>query len=342
MAGLIAKLWKRSPADPFDPALGGMGGARQGPGPAGTSGVPGTTSVTRTFHGRSPRDVKINADSDVGFNQGLDGVDIRQESRAHSSGQRNPRDTPEVVTPRPKAIADLRRSPREWFGGLPLRSDAVSPGTHAAGGGLNPLMPARMRAATPPMTPKPPGPAASRTSAAACRGRRTCGTRSRSGGRTRPARCTSTWPPRRPDQGPGGLAGQGAGGGRRNLGSPVSVPSRYVWDQGGVQTWSVQRQMPYGGKGDGARGASLNGTRYYAEGPPIAVNAALGSYGVSRLRGPRHRPVYFNEPAPWTSQFYDTTASWGPRTSRGQAGRPPMPFTPQPDPGRGGMNSTGR
>ena len=143
MAGLIAKLWKRSPADPFDPALGGMGGARQGPGPAGTSGVPGTTSVTRTFHGRSPRDVKINADSDVGFNQGLDGEDIRQESRAHSSGQRNPRDTPEVVTPRPKAIADLRRSPREWFGGLPLRSDAVSPGTHAAGWGLNPLMPAQ-------------------------------------------------------------------------------------------------------------------------------------------------------------------------------------------------------
>ena len=122
----------------------------------------------------------------------------------------------------------------------------------------------------------------------------------------------------------------------------MSVPSRYVWDQGGVQTWSVQRQMPYGGKGDGARGASLNGTRYYAEGPPVAVNAALGSYGVSRLRGPRHRPVYFNEPAPWTSQFYDTTASVGTPDQPGPGGQAPDAIYTSPDPGRGGMNSTGR
>ena len=138
MAGLIAKLWKRSPADPYDPALAGVGGAQQGPGPAGTSGSPGTTSATRTFGGRSPRDVKIRADTNVGFDQGLEGEYVRQESRAYSSGSHNPRDTPEVVTPMPRLIAGLRKAPGEWFGGLPLRSDAVSPAQHAAGVGPEP------------------------------------------------------------------------------------------------------------------------------------------------------------------------------------------------------------
>ena len=110
--------------------------------------------------------------------------------------------------------------------------------------------------------------------------------------------------------------------------------NRYVWNQGGVQTWSVNRQMPYGaGRGDGARGADLNGTRYYAEGPPIAVNAALGSYGVSRLRGPRHRPVYFNEPAPWTTQFTTRRPASGRRTTPGRAARRRTPSTPVPTPG---------
>jgi hypothetical protein len=121
----------------------------------------------------------------------------------------------------------------------------------------------------------------------------------------------------------------------------VTVPSRFVWDGGGVQTWSVQRQMPYTGRGDGARGADLNGTRYYAEGPPVNLNGGLGAYGVARLRGPNHRPVYFNEPAPWTSQYYDTTASVGTPDAPGPGGQAPDAVYVSPEVPRG-FNSTGR
>jgi len=105
----------------------------------------------------------------------------------------------------------------------------------------------------------------------------------------------------------------------------------------------MQRQMPYGSgeRGDGARGAQLTGTRYYAEGPPVALNAGLGDYGVRRLRGGK-RPVGFTEPAPWTSQFYDTTASVGTPDSPGPGGQSPDDVYVSPDPGRAGANSTGR
>ena len=107
--------------------------------------------------------------------------------------------------------------------------------------------------------------------------------------------------------------------------------------------------MPYSGRGDGARGADLNGTRYYAEGPPVNVNGGQGAYGVGRLRGPNHRPVYFNEPAPWTSQYYDTTASVGTPDAPGCA-RPgpqrrlhlPRCGTGRAEPGRGGRPDGGR
>ena len=91
MAGLISKLWKRTPADPYDPALAGIGGVQAGPGPAGQSGFPGSTSSTRVNAGKSPRDVKVESDSNVGWDNGLEGTMVRQESRAYSSGSRNPR-----------------------------------------------------------------------------------------------------------------------------------------------------------------------------------------------------------------------------------------------------------
>ena len=72
------------------------------------------------------------------------------------------------------------------------------------------------------------------------------------------------------------------------------------------------------------------------------MNARAGHYGVSRLRGPNHRPVYFNEPAPWTSQYYDTTASVGTPDSPGPGGQAPDAIYTSPDLGRGGLNSTGR
>jgi hypothetical protein len=341
VAGLIAalKLRRREP-DPYDPHLAGRGGYTDGPGRTGEAGFPGSTSATRVNNGKPPRAVKIKSDSNVGFDQGFEGDQARQAGRHYGEGWANPRETSYVSTPQPRTIASLRKGPGEWFGGLPLRSDAVAPADHVVGG--NPL-----------------------TGAAAAGGHSTYDTETPrtsrqpdiSGGvpgsnnvrnsialryQAAPGQYRTYKSAPRADQGDAGPAESGAGGGRWASAPEVTVQSRFVWDQGGVQTWSVQRQMPYNGRGDGARGADLNGTRYYAEGPPVAVNAGQGSYGVSRLRGPNHRPVYFNEPSPWTSQFYDTTASVGTPDAPGPGGQAPNAVYTSPEVSRAGLTGTGR
>ena len=341
MAGLIAKLWKRSPADPYDPALAGMGGRQDGPGPAGQSGFPGSTSATRVNNGKSPRDVKVESDSDVGWDNGLEGEVIRQESRAYSSGSRNPRDTPDVVTPGTRVIASLRRSGQEWFGGMPMRSDAVTPAVHTAGG--NPLMPAQDAGGHSTYDTETPRTSRQPVISGGVPGSQNVRNQIAQRWKNPPGQMHTYKSKARPDQGDASPAESGAGGGRWGWTSEVTVPSRTVLADGGYWTWSVQRQMPYGGRGDGARGADLNGTRYYAEGPPVEglANAGQGAYGVSRLRGPNHRPVAFNEPAPWSSQYYDTTASVGTPDAPGPGGQAPQAVYVSPDVPRG-LNSTGR
>jgi hypothetical protein len=57
------------------------------------------------------------------------------------------------------------------------------------------------------------------------------------------------------------------------------------------------------------RGAVLDGNRFY-QAPDTELNQG-GAYG-KRIRGhQRHRPTIFSEPAPKNSQFYDTTADAG-------------------------------
>lgn len=345
MAGLIQrlKLGGRPPKTPWDPALAGMGGARQAPGRTGQDGYPGSTSSTRTFKGASPRSVKIEADSNVGFDQGFEGVQVTQPGRHHGEGWRNPRDTPPVVTPRPRTIGSLRRQSAEWYGGLPNRSSDVSPATHAAGAGLNPLMPAAAAGGHSTYDTETPRTARQPDISGGVPGsnnvRNTVALRWQAP--PGPMRMYSSAP--RPDQNPPSEGESGSGGGRWSSTTPVMVPSRFVWNTGGVQTWSVQRQMPYNGRGDGARGADLNGTRWYAEGPPVNVDGGMGSYGIARLRGPNHRPVSFTEPAPWTAQFYDTTASVGTTDAPGPGGQAPAAIYTSPELGRGGLvNPTGR
>jgi hypothetical protein len=313
MAGLIAALMgRKAPKTPWDPALAGLGGDKQGPGPAGQSGRPGTTSATRTFKGVSPRDVKLESDTNVGFDQGFDGVQWRQGGRPYAEGWENPRDTPEQPTPRPRTIAVLRQSPAEWYGGLPMYSDQVPQRVDTVGG--NPLSIAQAYGGhstydtETPRTQRQPD--ISGNVPGSNNVRNTIALRWQN-----PPGIMHTYKSApRPDQNPKVDGESGAGGGAWSWTDLVTVISRYKWagTSGGVQTWSVERQMPYGaGRGDGARGADLNGTRYYAEGPPINVNGGQGSYGIARLRGPNHRPVFFTEPAPWTAQFYDTTADVG-------------------------------
>ena len=112
------------------PAPGGTPPGRARPG---SPGFPGTTSATRYFKGASPRDVKLEADIGVGFDQGFAGVQVRQEAAPTRRGGINPRDTPEVITPQPRHDRVAAADPREWFGGMPLRSDAVAPADDTAG-----------------------------------------------------------------------------------------------------------------------------------------------------------------------------------------------------------------
>jgi hypothetical protein len=345
MAGLIAALTKRrAPSTPFDPALEGIGGDTSGPGPAGASGFPGSTSQTRTFRGLSPRAVKLESDTNSGFDQGSDGTETRQVGRAYSEGWSNPRDTPDVTTPRPRITASLRTDPREWFGGLPLRSDAVAPANDIVGG--NPLMRAQDVGGHSTYDTETPRTARQPDISGGVPGSQNVRNTIAQRYKNPPGQLHTYQSRPRPDQAPVNPGGQATDGNVHpdRVVSLVTVPNRFVWGQGGVQTWSVERQMPYGSgeRGDGARGADLNGTRYYAEGPPVNTNGGLGAYGVSRLRGPNHRPVFFSEPAPWTSQFYDTTASVGTPDSPGPGGQSPDAVYVSPDPGRGSLTGTGR
>lgn len=103
----------------------------------------------------------------------------------------------------------------------------------------------------------------------------------------------------------------------------VLVPSRYVSREGGQEGYAVNRPetfakgsvagFPSGYKGDEhLRGGRLTGQRYFGA---IADQQRIGldsdAYGISRRRGPRHRPVRFQTPEPWTANYYDVAPEQG-------------------------------
>lgn len=111
----------------------------------------------------------------------------------------------------------------------------------------------------------------------------------------------------------------------------VSVPSRYVFGgiNGGTDNLDdlmTARRMPYTGHGGSIqeiapshglkniRGAVLDGNRYYQEpdGGAGLAGRQGGGFGYYGSRANTlHRPTVFAEPAPWASQYYDTTADAG-------------------------------
>ena len=124
-----------------------------------------------------------------------------------------------------------------------------------------------------------------------------------------------------------------AGKGRHFPVTEVTVPSRYVFNgvNGGTDALDdtlQARQMPYTGHGSesgmvspvtgrpqhargSVRGAVLNGDRLYLEQSlQVSGLGQGGAFGKAR-RTQRHRPTIFNEPAPRTGRFYDTSANSG-------------------------------
>lgn len=326
MAGLISRLLGGKP-DPNrqvgpgqEPAV-GVGGYVLGTGPTGQYGFPGSTSQTRTFpsNGRvpySPRAVKIRGDYDTDANSssGTDPETRQASYRGDVPGARtsNPRLTRPVTAPQTTIRQEMQsNSPAEFYGGPALRT---TPGRNdTAGGYINRtgaramgLSAADARDTTTPWVEAQP--VISGGVPGAQNVRNQVAQRYKN-----PAGQIHTYlSAPRADQATVNPGGQATDGNVHPgaVVQPVSVPNRALFEE---ITWSILREMPYGGRGDGARGADLNGQRYYATGQTDQfMNGGQGEFGIQRLNGSGNkRPVGFTQPAPWTSNFYDTTNSVG-------------------------------
>lgn len=345
MAGLIRALFGGRSRPPDPNPLPGLGGYRMPRGPAGESGFPGSTAQTRTMRGNSPRVAGLRADSNTGWDSGLGSATIERQASYRGDIQGaavdSPRRTGQVRSPQGVLRQRMQTNdPSEFFGGPALRT---RDGNQTAGG--NPLSGAAQvgghsvrETETPPVQRQPiiavgvPGSQNVRNTIA-LRYKQT------------PGQVHQYQSAARPDQAPVNLGGQSTDGNVKPwlAATPVSVPSRFVFAGGGNQTWTMLRQMPYGGRGDGARGAALSGIRYYATGQADQFfNAGQGDYGIGRSRGSDHkRPVSFATPAPWTTNFYDTTDSVGTQDAPGTPTQAPNLVYTSPTTGRA-SNGTGR
>lgn len=103
----------------------------------------------------------------------------------------------------------------------------------------------------------------------------------------------------------------------------VMVQSRYVSPEGAMEGYAVDRPLVFarGGlagypdsyvRSSGVhhlRGGRLTGQRYFgAIRDQQRVGLDSDAYGLSRARGPRHRPVRFEQPVPWSANYYDVPA----------------------------------
>lgn len=332
MAGLIKALFggRDRPPDP-DP-LPGLGGYRLPRSPSGETGFPGSTSQTRTFATRNPRAAKINADTNSGANNALGTTQVvRQASYRgdiHVADQNrtvasvNPRVTSWTSQPRTRIREIMQgNSPAEFFGGPMLKTGpgndtaGANPGrrSQAAGGHDNLDTTTLWAKAQPLIGEGTPGSNNVRNEVAQRY-------------KNAPGQGHTYKSAARADQAGVVPGGQAADGNVKidRASTDVTVQNRFQFAGTGSQSWAVLREMPYGGRGDGARGANLNGTRYYATGQTDQFwNAGQGDYGIERVRGAGNkRPVGFTEPAPWSAQFYDTTDDVGtsdsPNASPGQ------------------------
>lgn len=99
----------------------------------------------------------------------------------------------------------------------------------------------------------------------------------------------------------------------------VTVQSRWVSREGAQEGFAADRRIPYhihartpGYRGAPSnRGADLNGQRYSMALKEQTIGLPNGEYGISRRRGPLHRPVRFEQPGPWTANFRDEAPDSG-------------------------------
>lgn len=345
MAGLIAALFGGKPRheDTTARPVPGIGGYAMGPGPAGQSGYPGSTAATRIMRGRNARLARVRSDTNTGWESGLGSDTVTQQAsyRAETHGSRivSPRDTPTVTTPLGQLRQNMRGQRGEFYGGPMQRT---GPGNNTAGG--VPMTPAAQAG----------GHSQRDTTTAWIRAQQPLGGQAPGSENVRnqvaqkykakPGDVHTYKSAARADQAPVLPGGQAVDGNVKAdlVCQDVTVPSRFVMP-GGTTGWSVQRRMPYTGRGDGARGAQLSGQRYYGTGQADQFwNAGQGNYGIARVQGSGNkRPVSFTEPAPWTANFYDTTSEVGTSDAPGTPTQGGQAVYVSPSAGRA-SNSTGR
>ena len=125
----------------------------------------------------------------------------------------------------------------------------------------------------------------------------------------------------------------------------VVVQSRYVSPEGAQEGYAMNRPLLFTKGGTPAaypdsyvrstgnhhlRGGRLTGQRYFgAIRDQQRIGLPSDSYGISRARGPRHRPVGFTPPQPWTANYRDSAPEEAPASdmihvspSRPPRGRP--------------------
>jgi hypothetical protein len=344
VAGLIAALFggRDRPQDNTNPVP-GIGGYAMGPGPAGQSGYPGSTSATRTMRGRNARLAKIRSDTNTGWESGLGSDTVTQQGsyRADTHGSKivSPRDTPTVTTPKGQLRQDMQSTPGEFYGGPMQRT---GPGNNTAGG--VPLTPAARAGGHSQRDTTTPWIQAQYPIGGDAPGSNNVRNQIAQRYKNTPGQVRTYRSAPRADQTPVLSKGQNADGNVRAelAAQDVTVPSRFVMP-GGQTGWSIQRRMPYTSAGDGSRGAHLNGQRYYGTGQQDQFwNAGQGNYGIERQRGSGNkRPVAFTEPAPWTANFYDTTSEVGTTDAPGTPTQGGQAVYVSPSAGRA-SNSTGR
>lgn len=341
--GVISRLFgasarTRGPAD-TNPHP-GIGGASMPPGPAGQTGFPGSTKQTRTFQGNNPRSVKARADTNTGFEQQLgDTPQIRQASYrgdVRGAATANPRATPATASRQPVLTELMQATPATLAGGPLMKT---GPGNNTAG--AHPLGRSAAAGGHSMIETTTPWSRASSEIGLDVPGAVNVRNQVAQRYKAAPGGVHVYKSAARADTAPVNRGGQATDGNVRPdaVVTEVMVSSRFVFDAGGNQTWAVAREMPYGGRGDGARGADLNGHRYYAAGQDGQfMNAGQGDYGIAREQGADHkRPVSFATPAPWTANFYDTTDGVAQETT---AQAPNMIYV-SPSTGRA-TNRTGR
>jgi hypothetical protein len=104
----------------------------------------------------------------------------------------------------------------------------------------------------------------------------------------------------------------------------VVVVSRYVSLEGAQEGYAMNRELrfakggkpasyPDGYEGDEhLRGGRFTGQRYFGDlGEQQQIGLDSDSYGIARRRGPRHRPVRFEQPGPHTANYYDVPPDEG-------------------------------